>query len=96
MARKIDLEKLQAEWREEVADLARLPQEELVVLSLDALQPSVRLQNLFLNADRWETIGEVCESSASDICKYRSFVKRTVLELEVKLEAIGLSLREET
>lgn len=59
--------------------------------SVDNVELSVRAQNCLNNADI-KILGELCTKTESKMLKYRNFGKKSLDEIKVKLEELGLGL----
>ena len=67
------------------------PLYKLLVQDVDAMNLSVRSQNCLDNA-HIKLIGELCIKPESKMLKYKNFGKKSLDEIIVKLESLGLSL----
>jgi DNA-directed RNA polymerase subunit alpha len=62
-----------------------------LIQSVDNVELSVRAQNCLNNADI-KILGELCNKTESKMLKYRNFGKKSLDEIKVKLEDLGLCL----
>ena len=62
-----------------------------LIQSVDNVELSVRAQNCLNSADI-KILGELCTKTESKMLKYRNFGKKSLDEIKVKLDELGLSL----
>lgn len=84
-----------AEMRDLVRMTARYKMESDGVygMSIDSLDLSVRAWNV-LHRNRIETVGELSDWSVRDLSELRNMGRGTLREIELKLSALGITLRE--
>lgn len=63
----------------------------LLNMSVNEIELSVRAANCLNNANI-TTVGELCMKSEQEMLKYRNFGKKSLNEIKLKLEQLGLSL----